>query len=143
MCICVLLFLPANYAADASYSQVRTTDLKGTEFLVLTVKPWHSFYYFADPALINYHDPDMVEKTAAFGHFELPPFKSPEDADLSFLDTHAQALCFSKDGTAHQIYTLGVAPWDAWTETEVGRKADLLYNNGDFQIYWNRVIVPK
>ncbi len=139
MFLSVALFLPANYGVDASYSQVRTTDLKGTEFLALTVKPWHSFYYHADPALVNYHDPEMVWEAAAFGHFGMP-----DEVDLSFLDTQAQAVCFSKEASAHKIFSGGVAPYDAWPEkTEAGRTADLLYDNGDFQIYWNRVIVPR
>ena len=139
MCIVVALFPFANHAVDAAYRQVRTTELKGSEFFALTVKPWHSYYYGGDPALVNYYQPLYYEDepVAMFAPSWMPA-KSPEEVDLAYMDAKCQYVLIGSDGTDHVEFGWGVDPYTEWPEkSEAGQKADRLYDNGGFQIYWN------
>lgn len=137
--ICLLIALSplANHAVDAAYRQVRTTELKGSEFFALNIKPWHSYYYGGDPALVNHYQPAYYQGVAFFAPSWMPA-RTPDQVDLSFMDTHCQYVIISSDGTDHVVFGWGVDPYASWPEkSEVGKRADLLYNNGYFQVYWN------
>ena len=139
MCLMVALFPFSNHSVDAAYRQVRTTELKGSEFFAMNIQPWHSYYYGGDPALVNYYQPTFYEDDAIamFAPSWLPA-KMPGDVDLSYIDTHCQYVLISRDGTDHVEFGWGVDPYTEWPEkSEVGRRSDRLYDNGDFQIYWN------
>ena len=139
MCLMVALFPFSNHRVDAAYRQVRTTELKGSEFFAMNIQPWHSYYYGGDPALVNYYQPTFYEDDAIamFAPSWLPA-KMPGDVDLSYIDTHCQYVLISRDGTDHVEFGWGVDPYTEWPEkSEVGRRSDRLYDNGDFQIYWN------
>lgn len=136
MWIFVTLSPLANYGAQADWGQVLTTELKGTEFFALEVKPRESYFYGYGEQLIIYNDTNLV--TGPLYGFPVVSV-SPDEVDLSALDRSRYVL-MSKLATERQMFLWLETPYDAWPQTEVGRMADLIYNNGYFQIYVNRVV---
>ena len=134
------LSLFANYAAYVSWGQVLTTELKGTEFFALEVKPQVKLqdrYYYAYAAqLVAYHDPGLVNLPYDYPYRFV---KRTGEVDISALN-RLHYVIISKQGTDSTIFAWGQDPFAAWPQTEVGKRANLLYNNGYFQIYENRLI---
>lgn len=135
MCLCIALHMPAYHGVEASWGQVLTSELKGTEFFALEVKPRDSYYYSYTAHLVIYHNPDLV--TIPNSHYGSLA-SSPGEADLSALD-RLHYVIFSRQATSSIVFNWGEDPYKDWLQTEAGRKADLVYNNGYFQIYVNRL----
>ncbi len=136
MCLFVALSPLSNYAGLAGWGQVLTTELKGAEFFALEVKTPGSYFYGPGNQLPFYYNPDLV----MFPNYN--PFwytRWPGEVNLSDLDWNVHYIISSKQLTNWQTFSWGEAPYDAWPKTEAGQKADLLYNNGDFQIYENHL----
>jgi len=137
MCLFVVLSPLFSYAGQAGWGQVLTTELKGTKFFALEVKPKSSYLYGPGGQLIFYYDPGMVSSP------HLDPLSTANvtrlgDVDLSVLDK-LQYVIISKQETSWQEFTWNEAPYASWPQTEGGKKANLLYDNGDFQIYENHL----
>jgi hypothetical protein len=134
MCLFVALNPLANYSGEASWPQVLTTELKGTQFFALKVKPEERYFYGVGGTLVLYHNPNL---TVAFSPVVPPLAQGPGKADISVLnDLHY--VIISRQGSDSPIFAWGEDPYAAWPQTEAGKRADLIYNNGYFQIYENR-----
>ena len=131
MIICTMLYLPANYAAEVSGQQILTTEIKGTEFFATVVQPDSSYYYGYSPAMIYYYDPELIQIPVV--SLNEP---TPNENDFSILD-NLRFVIISKQGSDSELFAWGVDPIASWPETEAGKKADLIYNNSEFQIYLN------
>lgn len=133
MCLMVALFPLANYATEASWGQLLTTELRGAEFVATRApESAHSYYYGLDFGLMRYFNPDMKAGVL------LPKYaaRSPEAIDPSVLDG-LDFVIMSKQGTDAVLFGWGVDPYAAWPQTESGREADLVYENGRFEVYRN------
>lgn len=135
MCLFVALSPLANYGAQANWGQVLTTELKGTKFFALEVKPQESYFYGYGEQLILYNDTNLVTVPL---YSPLWLFRPPGEVDVSTLN-ELHYVIISKQGTDLQMFLWWEAAYDAWPRTEVGRMADLIYNNGYFQIYVNHL----
>jgi len=140
MCLFAALHLPANYCGESMWGQVQTTQLKGTEFLVCRVKPPPGegifqpygtqlfFYYNSDLARTNpFPDASELIETFYKTHEVRPYLVEP----INTLD-RIEYVIISSHGAYLPQFDLRV-----WPHTEAGGKANLIYNNGDLQIYDN------
>lgn len=138
MSLTVALSLPANHAGEASWAQVLTTELRGTEFFAVKVKPQPGdefFYTYCNGRrLILYYDSNLIHVRQRFPGELL---QWPE-IDLTLLD-ESHYVIISRQGTDAAVYAWGEDPYAVWPQTEAGNRADLLYNNGLFQIYENHL----
>jgi hypothetical protein len=137
MCIFSILFPLARYSTVASWGQVLTTELKGSEF-------WANRdineAYFADnysvPALIMHYNRKML-----IYQYWTPNniAKMGKKSDNVALDS-VHYIIMSKQGNDGLILGMKDNPYIAWLQTENGEKSNLMYNNGFFQIYQNNVV---
>jgi hypothetical protein len=141
MCIFVIAYLPANHSNEAIYGQVLTTELKGTEFFATKVNPpiGIAFYTFA-AQLVVFHNPALlamvgipncgdIERDFPILHEQFPDiYVRP----ISVLDRLHYVITSSQGAFDYP----GV-PWQTWPQTEAGKMANLIYDNGHFQIYDN------
>lgn len=134
MLVFVTLYLPAEYGDAVAWGQVLVTNAKGAEFFALRVKPTES--YFCMNSLASYYDPNLIN---------IPIYDSgiynavPTNIDISALDK-LRYVIINKKGTNHAIFQWGKDPYAAWPQTENGQKADLIYNNSEYQIYLNYLV---
>jgi len=141
MCLFVAAHLPANYGGEAQWGQVLTSELRGTEHFALRVKPavgTATFYTYATQ-LAFFHNPDL-RGTVAFPssqtvyntYVHLQKKHVPIVSPLEVLDRYYHIINYviiSNQGE--------VAYWEDWPQTEGGKEAYLIYNNGNLQIYDN------
>lgn len=134
MCLLPVLSPLANYSADTLWGQVLTTELKGAQFFALEVEkamPTHQrVYYGFGGQLLLYYDPTLRH----FGRYD-PQWITP--GVLGDPRRQPEYVIISRQGTQRGAFAGGEDPYSAWPQTEVGRIADLIYNNGYFQIYVN------
>lgn len=135
MCLCITFCLPANYGGDAAFGQVLTSELKGAQFMALKVKPEHPFYCGYNPCLFYYYDTNLMVVSVSSPEYLA---RWPGEVDLSVLDKLPYVI-ISKQGTAYLLFSWGEDPYATWPQTEAGRKANLIYNNGYYQIYQDRL----
>jgi hypothetical protein len=135
MCLVVALSPLVNYGAQADWGQVLTTELEGTKFFALEVKPLESYFYGYGEQLITYNDTNVV--TIPLNGFPVVAV-SPDQVNLSVLD-RSHYILISKLTTEREMFLWKETPYDAWPQTAVGRMADLIYDNGCFQIYVNHL----
>lgn len=133
MVLCVAAYLPANYAGQVSGEQILTTEVKGTEFFALKVRPNRVYYYGYSPAMIIYYDPALIKLP-----MQTLAGATPGEIDFSVMDD-LRYIVMSKQGTNFKLYAWGKDPTAAWPQNKVGKRADLIYNNGYFQIYLNNL----
>ena len=125
----------ANYAGLAGWGQVTTTELKGTEFFALYVKPQDSYFYGPGGQLVLYYAPELVSVPRYDSAFLAT---SPREVDLSVLDkTHY--VIINKIGSDFRMFSWGVDPYIVWPQTQLGQRAAVIYHNGTFQIYINHL----
>jgi hypothetical protein len=133
MCLFVVLSLFANYTTLAGFGQVTTSGLKGAQFFALEVEPQERYFAHFNAKLTLYYDPTLIG-------VPITPSKDfitkLEDGDVSPLDDYRYVV-FSKMASDEVRFEWGEDPYLAWPQTEGGRRADLIYDNGDFQIYEN------
>lgn len=137
MCLLVVLFPLANYAAITSWGQVLTTQLEGSKFLALEVSPQSRYFSDFEGTIMiaRYYNPAQMEVSAMCPEYLV---KLPSEVRLSLLDEQRYVV-ISKQGSDRQMISWGEDPYAAWTQTEAGQRADLIYNNGYFQIYQNHL----
>jgi hypothetical protein len=140
MCVFVIAYLPANHGNEAVYGQVHTSELKGTEFFINEVNPpaGVAFYTFA-AQLMYYHqgflatvgfpncadvERDFPELRERYPEIYLEP--------ISVLDRLYYVITSRQSASDYP----GV-PWQTWPHTKAGEMANLIYDNGHFQIYDN------
>ncbi|MFC1904361.1 hypothetical protein ACFLXT_01135, partial [Chloroflexota bacterium] len=135
------LRLPAHYGAEAAWAQVLTTELKGVEFLAPLahkVQPGEYIFnqYVSGYSLLLFYYPEVwTVPELNPGSQGSPPW--PE-VDFSMLDK-VRYVTLSKQGEMGQVYAYGEDRYAAWPQTEAGKRANLLYNNGSYQIYENHL----
>ena len=139
MVLSSVLSIGASYAGEAAWGQVLTSELRGAQFITNNYKavPGGTLvYYDGNMQFIYYYDPNTV-MTIGFRITEAHQ-KSPTEIDFSWMDT-AHYVIVSEDSTAISLAGWGADPSADWVQTEGGRRADLIYNNGYFQIYENHL----
>lgn len=135
MCLLVALFLMANYSALAGFGQVTTSGLKGAQFFALEVKPQELYFGHFNAKQTLYYDPNLIK----VGILVSKDFiRELEKGDVSHLDEYRYVV-FSKLMSDQVRFEWGEDPYLAWPQTEGGQRADLIYNNGYFQIYENHL----
>lgn len=137
MCIFVVLFPLAKYTTTASFGQVLTPELKGSEFFALNVGSQDPYFsdYAAVASLVPYYDRTLITVPSWFPERLI---QLPGNVDFSFLDG-LHYVILSKQGSDGLIFAWGEDPYSVWPQTEVGQRADLGYNSGYFQIYENYI----
>lgn len=138
MVITIVLNMPAKYGAEASWSQVLPSELAGGKFYAERVNPDvhqdKTYYYNYAGFLILYHNPDLLAvRTLSSNQIQ----RALDKPSLSPLSEWVRYVILSKQGTDVQFTSWGEAPFQLWPLTPEGRKADLLYTNGHYQIYEN------
>jgi len=133
MCLFVPLFLLVNYAGLPNWERVTNAQLKGTEFFALEVKSQERYFYGAGGQLVLYHDPTLVT-VPRYDPVYLPVWPG----NLAALDG-LRYIIMDRQASSRITLCRGDNPYAAWPQTEAGQRADLLYNNGDFQIYENHL----
>jgi len=136
MALLSVLSIGASYAGEAAWGQVLTSELKGTQFFAYNISPRGWLYYDGNKQYIFYRDPTKVKT----GHFRTTEGsqKSGKEIDFSLLDT-AHYVIVSKDSHATSLSGWGADPSTAWVQTEGGKRANLIYNNGHFRVYENDI----
>lgn len=135
MCISVALFLPANHAATVSWGQVLTTELRGSEFAAQRLNAsFPATIFYPDSGIIQYFNPN-ANVSLYSTTYRVP---SPSDADISELDT-LDFVIVSKAQNQSLLFSWGEDPYSGWPQTTAGQKADLIYDNGDFELYMNHL----
>lgn len=136
MCLFVGLNPFANYSLEAAWGQVLTTELKGTEFLALKVKPVERYFYAGPGQLTLYSDPNLVVQHSAW----LPLHSlGPKKQEIRVLNSLKHVI-LGKMGNDSILAAWQEDPFAAWPQGESGGRADLIYNNGYFQIYENHLM---
>ncbi len=137
MVLSSVLSLGASYASEAAWGQVLTSELRGTQFIANNYKAVPGttvVYYDGNMQFIYYYDPNTV-MTMGFRTTEFHQ-ESLDAIDFSVLD-EVHYVIVSEDSTFNSVASWGAAPSADWVQTEGGRRADLIYNNGYFRIYEN------
>jgi hypothetical protein len=143
MVLLIFLFvgahLPANYSTEAIYGQVPTSELRGAEFLATKVNPSKGIIFYAyGPQIILYYNTDLLTSVGftntafiyqEFLHFQKTGIYLP--SPIARLDTVSYVI------TSIQTARDPNVDWEAWPRTEAGEMANIIYNNGYFQIYDN------
>ncbi|MFC2072265.1 hypothetical protein ACFLUU_06100 [Chloroflexota bacterium] len=147
MCLFTILGLLSNYVGEnrPTGNQQLTIELRGAEFFIDRVKPEREFARIGEkrdrPVMVNaYFYSYGWNNLMYYGRWKILsiPFDHPHskaEADISELDL-LHYVIMSKQGDEY-TERMGSEPYNAWPQTETGRGANLLYNNGDFQIYEN------
>jgi hypothetical protein len=133
MVIFLALSLPTRYGTIANWGQIRSTFLRGEQFISQDIGRGISFFYDGTTNIIPFYNPDAVNAWALSQRWGFPDLK---EVDLSRLDKQKYVL-LSEQGRANLIWSYGWDPFYDWPETAGGRKANLIYNNSGFQIYAN------
>ena len=140
MCIFSILFPLARYSTVASWGQVLTTELKGSEFWAnRDINEAYFAENYSDPALIMHYNRNMLTYT----------YYSPNNISTMGEKAANDALnaipyiILSKQGDDALTLGMKVNPYTAWLQTENGGKSSLIYNNGYFQIYRNNYVSSK
>jgi hypothetical protein len=135
ICFLPVLSLLNNYGGEASFSEVRTTELKGAQFFATKVVPESEYFYQFNPFLILHYNPDLYS-VPAYGLVSFAEW--PGGLNISVLDRFHYVV-LTKQGSDSAIFAWGEDPYSAWPQTETGKTANLIYNNGYFQIYENQL----
>jgi hypothetical protein len=131
MVVFLALNIPTRYGGDVVWGQVLSTELAGAKFVALEVKPKTNYFYDYTNQFMSYYDPGMIML------YNVGGFSSGSDTDVSKLDDFDYVI-ISKQTRDRKLWQCGSDPFEAWLQTEAGRRAGLTYNNGYFQIYINR-----
>lgn len=136
MLICMLLFLPARYGLEAYWGQVPSSELAGIRFFGShTGRVFPSWYYYreGDIGVLAFYHPDVLR---------ISPF-APSLWWYRGRDSYP-----TPDGLDEASYVLGGrrsaqgAEADIvsrWVQIGGADEAALIYNNGNFKIYKNRL----
>jgi len=133
MCLFVVLSLFANYTTLAGFGQVTTSGLKGAQFFALEVIPQQRYFAHFSAKQALYYNPDLIRIPMTVSKSFIGEL---EDGDVSPLDEYRYVV-FSKVTSDQVRFEWGEDPYLAWPQTEAGQGSDLIYDNGDFQIYEN------
>lgn len=128
MVIFVIMIIPAHYGNEAR-SITYTTELKGSEFLSKIVQPqapYYESYTYPFSFYLWYYKPDIM-------YAEHHTLNSPNDPLLNYttyiIDSRQEDIVLKFNYMSNPIRE--------WVAKEENGKLDLLYNNGDFNIYKN------
>jgi hypothetical protein len=131
----VALHLPAHYGAEAAYGQVHASELRGTQFFALKVKPQELFFYNGTDIakLMYFYDPELVSIPL------ITPeqcFTSPDKVESEVINKTVY-LIHGKIGANRMIWAYGYDPVAEWLKSADAAAFMPIYSNGDFQIYMN------
>ncbi len=132
MVIFVVLSPLTRYGSAVTYGQVPTTELAGAKFLALEVKPETNFFYGYDDGMMSFYDPNLISLPK--GVLASLYFGSRNEPNLSVIDNYDYVI-ISKQTRDRSLWASGIDPYQDWLQTETGKRAHLIYNNGYYQIY--------
>jgi hypothetical protein len=132
MCVTAACAIPANYAVEASWGQVLTTELKGSEYFANIVHPQTEYFYEYVPNLIRSFNLGM-SSIEVFVPQSVEP-DNPGKISLTALD-ELSYIVLSKEGDNAMVYQIGYNPFSAWPLTSEGMKAGIFYDNGSYRVY--------
>lgn len=128
MLICMLLFLPARYGLEAYWGQVPSSELAGTRFFGSyrgSVYPWY-YYREGDIGVLAFYHPDVIMHWWYRGRGSYP---TPDGLDEA---SYVLSGRRSAQGAEADIVS-------RWVQIGGADEAALIYNNGNFKIYKNRL----
>ena len=132
MVVFLALSLPTRYGTVANFGQIPSTHLKGNQFISRDIGRGVSLFTHG-PNLVSFYNPDAINAGGLTQRWGFPDLK---EVDLSRLDKQKYVL-LSEQGRRNLLWSYGWDHFYDWPETEGGRRANLMYNNGGFQIYAN------
>ena len=122
----IVLHIPAHYGTE-SYDMVRTTELKGSEFIALNIGPYDSINYYYG-TLMKYYNPQL----ALVNRQGLGYKKGIYDPDEESLNASTY-IVDSIQMSNYLSYIYGIDKVQVWLQKD--NKLNLMYNNGDYSIY--------
>lgn len=128
MLLCLLLFFPARYGVEGYYGQVYSTELAGVRFFGYragSVEPWF-LYRTGDLGVLAFYNPDVILWPR--GDYQL----STPAEQLDLMGGASYVMNSNHGGVNDELV-------NRWMELGVGEEAALIYDNGDFKIYKNRL----
>ena len=128
MIIFAIMIIPAHYGNEIR-SITYTTELKGSEFLSGIIQhqsPYHDSYFYSFSSYVWYYNPDII--LAEHHSFDLVQ----GDAVMN----RTRYIVNSRYTNNILTFQLGYNPVQAWL-TKTDNKLNLLYDNGEFDVYKN------
>lgn len=128
MIIFTIMIIPAHYGNEIR-SIVYTTELKGAEFLSKTIQyqsPYYDSYFYSFSSYIWYYNPDLIR--AEHHMFDL--------SNGNLLMNSTRYIIESRQTDNVMLFSFGFNYIREWL-TKENSKVDLVYNNGQFEVYKN------
>ena len=128
MVIFVVMIIPAHYGNEIQ-SITYTTELKGTDFLSKIIQPqspYYDDYFYQFSSYVWYFNPNLI--LAQHNSFDSP-------YDYSVIN-QTRYIVNSRHTDDISIFNFGFNPTKEWLD-KGNNTLDLLYNNGEFDIYKN------
>lgn len=145
MLLCLVFLLPARYGTECYHGQNLSSELAGMRFFSYQVDlpTGYFFYNQGDTVLRLFYNPEILNwsHVGTAGLKQLPSgefvfFESRWEKPLASTLDEAKYVLTGKQGRLTEIARYGEEVIiSIWMQTGNGEKADLIYNNGDFQIY--------
>jgi hypothetical protein len=138
MVLFVSMSVPAVYGNDSKWGQVLTTEIYGSKFFALHIKPEGTYYFDGNEVFIHYYKPSLLNELKRNFNFGLFKIISPSEIDYSLID-NSNYVILSKKSSSRWLLSWGEDPTALWVHTITGQYANLIYNNGDFEVYENHL----
>lgn len=135
----VALRLPAEYSLEAAWIQVPMSEVAGSRFFVENVKPGpvpNPFYFSVNGSvmkMVQGIDPRAISSSP----FDIGTLPSWPKVDFAEIDKWVEYVMITRVGVDSEKFSLGGQFYTLWPQTEVGRKSYLIYDAGEFQLYYN------
>ncbi|HEU4759047.1 MAG TPA: hypothetical protein VFT91_03600 [Dehalococcoidia bacterium] len=131
-----VLLLFAQYSLEGIWPYVGTSSLRGSDFFATRVeRPPPSFFaYHGVHDLVTYYNPAYLPALSvdSWSVTDL----GLRNARQSQLE-HVSYLLFNQQGHDTMRWVWGFDPFWSWRQTSGAQRADLIYDNGPFEIYRN------
>ncbi len=133
-----VMLLFAQYSLEGIWPYVGSSSLRGADFVATRLeRPPPSFFaYHGVHDLVTYYNPEYLPA---------PSVDSWSVTDLSLQGARASQLervpylLFNRQGHDTMRWVWGYDPFWSWRQTSGARTADLIYDNGRFEIYRNPI----
>lgn len=126
-----ILHIPAQYG-DYSTQQTLDSELAGSKFLALDIKPKQTYAYRFYP-YVRYYDPSNINVHAIVF---APQYEQKEDLGS------AKYIADSFQSHNYLTYVFDKDPVRTWL-TDKSRDVQLIYDNGNYQTFMNLSITTK
>ncbi|MFC2067146.1 hypothetical protein ACFLUO_08910 [Chloroflexota bacterium] len=146
MAFSVLFTLPARYGTEGYHGQMTSSELVGMRFFSYRTNwPGNCYFFYnqGDTVLRLYYNSDVLHWTYV-GSTDVRQLPSGElinianrvEKPLVLILDEARYVLTGRQGAIQEALRFGQEVIiSSWTQTGDGAIADLIYNNGNFQIY--------